>query len=46
MNTYIHGASMALAGIARRFVDEPGKSEPAGTDNVILSEAKDLFKEN
>lgn len=24
MNTYIHGASMALEGIARRFVDEPG----------------------
>ena len=23
MNTYIHGASMALAGIAERFVDEP-----------------------
>ena len=24
MNTYIHGASMALAGIAERFVDDPG----------------------
>ena len=24
MNTYIHGASMAFEGIARRFVDEPG----------------------
>ena len=23
MNTYIHGASMALAGIAKRFVEEP-----------------------
>lgn len=30
MNTYIHGASMALAGIAERFVDDPGKDEAAG----------------
>lgn len=27
MNTYIHGASMALAGIAERFVDDPSKSD-------------------
>ena len=27
MNTYIHGASMALAGIAERFVDEPDTVE-------------------
>ena len=26
MNTYIHGASMAFAGIAERFVDDPGDS--------------------
>ena len=25
MNTYIHGASMALAGIAERFVDDPAR---------------------
>ena len=31
MNTYIHGASMALAGIAERFVDDPAKTETAGT---------------
>ena len=27
MNTYIHGASMALAGIAERFVDEPDAND-------------------
>ena len=27
MNTYIHGASMALAGIAERFVYDPSKSD-------------------
>ena len=26
MNTYIHGASMALAGIAKRFVDDPANT--------------------
>ena len=32
MNTYIHGASMALAGIAERFVDDPSeKSSDSGT---------------
>ena len=31
MNTYIYGASMALAGIAERFVDEPSKGESAGS---------------
>jgi len=34
MNTYIHGASMALAGIAERFVKEHGSgSGKAGTEN-------------
>ncbi len=42
MNTYIHGASMALAGIARRFVKDPGKTEPDDTDNVIQGKEKDL----
>ena len=27
MNTYIHGASMAFAGIAERFVDDPAEKE-------------------
>ena len=31
MNTYIHGASMALAGIAERFVDEPSEDPGDGT---------------
>ena len=31
MNTYIHGASMALAGIAKRFVDEPASKENSNT---------------
>ncbi len=32
MNTYIHGASMAFAGIAERFVDDPSeKSSESGT---------------
>ena len=31
MNTYIHGASMAFAGIAERFVNDPGGSESAGS---------------
>ena len=32
MNTYIHGASMAFAGIAERFVDDPSeKSSDRGT---------------
>ena len=35
MNTYIHGASMALAGIAERFVDEPSKGESAMRPNGI-----------
>ncbi|MBE6040499.1 MAG: oxidoreductase [Clostridiales bacterium] len=41
MNTYIHGASMALAGIARRFVDKPTPRVTEMTEGVILSEAKD-----
>jgi len=32
MNTYIHGASMAFAGIAKRFVDEPGAGTSRGED--------------
>ncbi|MBR3376660.1 MAG: oxidoreductase [Mogibacterium sp.] len=36
MNTYIHGASMALAGIAERFVEDPAKTETAGdTGNTL-----------
>ena len=35
MNTYIYGASMALAGIAERFVDEPSKGESAMRPNGI-----------
>ena len=31
MNTYIHGASMALAGIAERFVDDPAEKESGGS---------------
>lgn len=30
MNTYIHGASMAFAGIAERFVDDPADKESGG----------------
>ena len=45
MNTYIHGASMALAGIAKRFVDEPAvrarddggaETDPAGRVKVNI----------
>ena len=34
MNTYIHGVSMALAGIAERFVDDPAANtdDPAAND--------------
>ena len=38
MNTYIHGASMALAGIAERFVDEPqADSARAGSDKIRVN---------
>ena len=33
MNTYIHGASMALAGIAERFVDDPATIRTAGNSS-------------
>ena len=33
MNTYIHGASMALAGIAERFVKAPGNAASGGKRN-------------
>ena len=36
MNTYIHGASMALAGIAERFVDDPAKTETAENSDSTL----------
>lgn len=38
MNTYIHGASMALAGIAERFVDEPeDKKAPSDINPVKVN---------
>ena len=36
MNTYIHGASMALAGIAERFVDDPAEKESSGIKVNVL----------
>ena len=36
MNTYIHGASMALAGIAERFVEDPAKTETAENSDSTL----------
>ncbi len=41
MNTYIHGASMALAGIAKRFVDDPGDSKN-GEGNTLQMSARKL----
>ena len=41
MNTYIYGASMALAGIAERFVDEPAKKETA--DNTLQMSPRKLM---
>lgn len=35
MNTYIHGASMALAGIAERFVKEPEEEKDKDPDRKI-----------
>ena len=36
MNTYIHGASMAFAGIAERFVDDPAEKESSGIKVNVL----------
>ena len=36
MNTYIHGASMAFAGIAERFVDDPTEKESSGIKVNVL----------
>ena len=42
MNTYIHGASMALAGIAGRFVYDPAKTETAeNSDSTGNAEDKE-----
>ena len=41
MNTYIHGASMAFAGIAERFVDDPGDSK-SGESNTLNMSARKL----
>ena len=40
MNTYIHGVSMAFAGIAERFVDDPGDSENSGSNTLQMSARK------
>ncbi len=40
MNTYIHGASMALAGIAERFVDDPADNKNDG--NTLNMSARKL----
>ncbi len=40
MNTYIHGASMAFAGIAERFVDDPGDSKSGGSNTLNMSARK------
>ena len=36
MNTYIHGASMAFAGIAERFVDDSAEKESSGIKVNVL----------
>ncbi|MBQ9272106.1 MAG: oxidoreductase [Mogibacterium sp.] len=41
MNTYIHGASMALAGIAERFVKEPGTGAAEGIAESAENASKD-----
>ena len=41
MNTYIHGASMAFAGIAERFVDDPEDSR-SGEGNTLQMSARRL----
>lgn len=45
MNTYIHGASMALAGIAKRFVDDPA-GLGRGSVPVSTVSAEDGIKVN
>ncbi len=40
MNTYIHGASMAFAGIAERFVDDPEDNKSAGSSTLNMSARK------
>ena len=40
MNTYIHGASMAFAGIAERFVDDPDDSKTGGSSTLNMSARK------
>ena len=40
MNTYIHGASMAFAGIAERFVDDPEDSKSGGSNTLNMSARK------
>ena len=40
MNTYIHGASMAFAGIAKRFVDDPAPKDCTGGSTLQMSARK------
>ncbi|MBR4091074.1 MAG: oxidoreductase, partial [Mogibacterium sp.] len=40
MNTYIHGASMAFAGIAERFVDDPADKTSDGSGTLQMSARK------
>jgi len=37
MNTYIHGASMAFAGIAKRFADEPAEKPAENSDRIRVN---------
>ena len=40
MNTYIHGVSMAFAGIAERFVDDPEDNKNSGSNTLQMSARK------
>ncbi|MBR3199883.1 MAG: oxidoreductase [Mogibacterium sp.] len=40
MNTYIHGASMAFAGIAERFVDDPAENRNGESGTLQMSARK------
>ncbi len=40
MNTYIHGVSMAFAGIAERFVDDPEDNKNSGSNTLDMSARK------
>ena len=40
MNTYIHGASMAFAGIAERFVDDPADNKSGESSTLKMSARK------